>query len=351
MGFFRNPEIKRSFILYIFLSVAIVLLSFVFDNNSWLFSLAICVIFGLFHFITTYIRYKKLKNLSLDIDKILHGNYELNLKDYAEGELAVLHNEINKMTARLNEQAENLKKDKIYLADSIADISHQIRTPLTSINLIASFLSEENLSDDRRLELTKELFSLLSKIEWLINSLLKISKLDAGTIKFNNEQVNLYSLIKKSALPIEIPLDLKNQKLVINSNKQEAFYGDINWTIEAVENILKNCMEHTDEGGTITVTLLETPIFSEIVISDNGKGIDENDLPNLFKRFYKGKNSSSSSIGIGLALAKMIIISQNGTIKAENNEDKGAKFTIKFYKTTVWKNALTGKIRSKRFLF
>ena len=94
-------------------------------------------------------------------------------------------------------------------------------------------------------------------------------------------------------------------------------------------------MEHTDEGGTITVTLSETPIFSEIIISDNGKGIDENDLPNLFKRFYKGKNSSSSSVGIGLALAKMIIISQNGTIKAENNEDKGAKFTIKFYKTTV----------------
>ena len=110
MGFFRNPEIKRSFILYIFLSVAIVLLSFAFENNSWLFSLAICVIFGLFHFITTYRRYKKLKNLSLDIDKILHGNYELNLKDYAEGELAVLHNEINKMTARLNEQSISVQK-------------------------------------------------------------------------------------------------------------------------------------------------------------------------------------------------------------------------------------------------
>lgn len=335
MGFFRNPEIKRSIIFYVLLSFLIVLLSFAVDKKYCLISLVICLIFGVFHFVTTYKRYKILKNLSLDIDKILHGNQELNLKDYAEGELAILHNEISKMTARLNEQAESLKQDKIYLADSIADISHQIRTPLTSINLIASFLSEENLSDERRLELTKELFSLLSKIEWLINSLLKISKLDAGTIKFKNEKVNLYNLIKKSTLPIEIPLDLKNQKVIINSNKQEVFYGDINWTSEAVENILKNCMEHTEEGGIITVTLSETPIASEIIISDNGKGIDEIDLPNLFKRFYKGKNSSSNSVGIGLALAKMIITSQNGTIKAENNEDKGAKFTIKFYKTTV----------------
>ena len=165
--------------------------------------------------------------------------------------------------------------------------------------------------------------------------MLKISKLDAGTIKFSNERINLFKLIKKSAEPIEIPLDLRNQSLVINSDKNESFYGDLNWTVEAVENILKNCMEHTEEGGTITVNLSETPIFSEIVISDNGKGIDKEDLPNLFKRFYKGKNSSSSSVGIGLALAKMIVVSQNGVIKAENNKDKGARFIIRFYKTTV----------------
>ena len=335
MGFFRNPEIKKALIVYIIVFAMIVSVSFYFGLKTVLFSVAVCLIYMLLHFFITYKRYKSINELSYEIDKILHGSESLDLQKYSEGELSVLHNEIHKMTVRLNEQAENLKKDKIYLADSIADISHQIRTPLTSMNLIATFLSEENLDDDRRITLTKELFSLLSKIDWLINSLLKISKLDAGTIKFSNERINLFKLIKKSAEPIEIPLDLRNQSLVINSDKNESFYGDLNWTVEAVENILKNCMEHTEEGGTITVNLSETPIFSEIVISDNGKGIDKEDLPNLFKRFYKGKNSSSSSVGIGLALAKMIVVSQNGVIKAENNKDKGARFIIRFYKTTV----------------
>ena len=335
MGFFRNPEIKKSLLVYIILSIAVVAVSFAFGIGYACFSVLICLIFIFAHFYTTYKRYKDIKELSYEIDKILHGSENFNLNKYSEGELSILHNEINKMTVRLNEQAETLKKDKIYLADSIADISHQIRTPLTSMNLIVIFLSEENLDDDRRISLTKELFSLLSKIEWLINSLLKISKIDAGAINFNKEKINLFELIKSSTKAIEIPLDLRNQSLVINSDKNEFFCGDYNWTVEAVENILKNCMEHTEEGGTITVDLSETTIFSEIVISDDGKGIAKEDLPNIFKRFYKGKNSSSSSVGIGLALAKMIVVAQNGTIKAENNKDKGARFTIRFYKTTV----------------
>lgn len=335
MGFFRNPEIKKSLLVYIVLSIAVVAVSFAFGIGYACFSALICLIFIFAHFYTTYKRYKSIKELSYEIDKILHGSENFNLNKYSEGELSILHNEINKMTVRLNEQAETLKKDKIYLADSIADISHQIRTPLTSMNLIVSFLSEENLDDDRRISLTKELFSLLSKIEWLINSLLKISKIDAGAINFNKEKINLFELIKSSTKAIEIPLDLRNQSLVINSDKNEFFFGDFNWTVEAVENILKNCMEHTEEGGTITVDLSETTIFSEIVISDDGKGIAKEDLPNIFKRFYKGKNSSSSSVGIGLALAKMIVLAQNGTIKAENNKDNGARFTIRFYKTTV----------------
>lgn len=335
MNFFRNSEIKRRLWLFLFLTVAIVALSYLINREYAIFSLIICIIFLIFHFAITYRQYGKLRDLSLEIDKILNGNKSTDLQKYSEGELSVLYSDIRKMTLKLENQAEILRKEKNYLADSIADISHQIRTPLTSINIVTSFLAEENLSDNRRTELTRELFALLKNIEWLINSLLKISKLDAGTIKFDNEKINLFNLVKKSAESIAIPMDLKSQKLIINSNKKEYFFGDFNWTVEAVENILKNCMEATPDSGTVTVNLQETPIFSEIVITDNGKGIDEKDLPNLFKRFYKGKSSSSSSIGIGLALAKMIIVSQNGAIKAENNKDKGAKFTIRFYKTTI----------------
>lgn len=239
------------------------------------------------------------------------------------------------MTVRLREQAEALKKDKIFLADSIADISHQIRTPLTSINLIANFLADEELSDERRLSLVKDLFQLLSRIDWLISTLLKISKLDAGTVKFAKDTVKVSELIQKAAKPLAIPMDLRNQQLIIKANGDEQFEGDLAWTAEAIENILKNCMEHTPDGGTIAIEAKDTPIYTELKITDTGPGIDPEDLPHLFERFYKGKNSSSGNVGIGLALARMIITSQNGTIKAENGKGGGAEFTVRFYKCTV----------------
>ena len=144
------------------------------------------------------------------------------------------------MTVRLREQAEALKKDKIFLADSIADISHQIRTPLTSINLIANFLADEELSDERRLSLVKDLFQLLSRIDWLISTLLKISKLDAGTVKFAKDTVKVSELIQKAAKPLAIPMDLRNQQLIIKANGDELFEGDLAWTAEAIVNILIN---------------------------------------------------------------------------------------------------------------
>ena len=273
--------------------------------------------------------------MSYEIDKILHNNSEFDLNRFAEGELAILHSEIYKMTVRLREQTEALKRDKIFLADSIADISHQIRTPLTSINLIANFLADEELSDERRLSLVKDLFQLLSRIDWLISTLLKISKLDAGTVRFAKDTVKVSELIQKAVKPLAIPMDLRNQQLIVKANGDEQFEGDLAWTAEAIENILKNCMEHTPNGGTITIKVKDTPIYTELLITDTGPGIDPEDLPHLFERFYKGKNSSTGNVGIGLALARMIITSQNGTIKAENGKNGGAVFTLRFYKCTI----------------
>lgn len=294
-----------------------------------------CLIFDLAHFISTFKRYKHIAELSHEIDKILHDSSKFDLNHFAEGELSILHSEIYKMTVRLREQADALKKDKTYLADSIADISHQIRTPLTSINLIANFLTDEDLSDERRISLAKDLLRLLSRIDWLISTLLKISKLDAGTVKFAKNPVKVTGLIRKAAEPLAIPMDLRNQKLVVKAKGNEHFIGDLPWTAEAVENVLKNCMEHTPHGGTITIEVKETPIYTELVITDTGTGIAPEDLPHLFERFYKGKNSKNNNVGIGLALSRMIVAAQNGTIKVENCKNGGACFTMRFYKCTV----------------
>ena len=198
-----------------------------------------------------------------------------------------------------------------------------------------NFLADEELPDARRLSLVKDLLHLLSHIDWLISTLLKISKLDAGTVEFAKDRVQISELIRKAAKPLAIPMELRNQQLVVKAEGNEHFEGDLAWTAEAIENILKNCMEHTPNGGTLTIEAKETPIYTELVITDTGTGIAPEDLPHLFERFYKGKNSSNSNVGIGLALSRMIIAAQNGTIKAENRKNGGALFIVRFYKCTV----------------
>lgn len=333
MKLFRNPEILKSLGILGVLSVLAVGAAFMVDSSFGLFTLGLCLVFALFYVVTTYRRYQKIAELSADIDRLLHQDIPIKLDAYAEGELAILQSEVQKMTVRLREQQQSLREDKIYLADSIADISHQIRTPLTSINLLVSFLAEPNLSESRKTQLLHELGSLLGRIDWLIVSLLKISKLDAGTVQFKTEKTALADLIKSSAEPLLVPMELKEQTLTVKAEGD--FYGDRLWTQEAVTNIVKNCMEHTPMGGEISVTAQDNALFTEIIIRDNGCGIGKEDLPHIFQRFYKGKNSGGNSFGIGLALARTIVTSQNGTLKAENNPDGGAKFTIRFYKGTV----------------
>ncbi len=329
----RNKEVSKSLVLQIIISLAAVILSFLWEIRFGIFTLVLCICFISVYLLTMHSRYRRIAELSNDIDRILHGENHVSLEKYSEGELGILRSEIHKMTVRLREQSNNLKKDKIYLVDSIADISHQLRTPLTSINLLVSLISENDITPEKRLKLTHELYELLSRVDWLITTLLKISKLDAGTVVFKKEEISLAELVSKSVSPLLIPVELRSQKLEIKSDG--SFFGDVLWTCEAIGNIVKNCMEHTDDGGEIKITASENALYCEIIIADNGKGILAEDLPHIFERFYKGKNSDDKSFGIGLNLARMIVTSQNGTIKAENGEEKGAVFTIRFYKGTV----------------
>ena len=329
----KNKEVRRTLILQLIVAVASVIISNFIDERAGIIALIFSALLILIYYISTYKRYKRIASLASDINKVLHGDNSISLENYSEGELAILHSEIYKMTVRLREQQNNLINDKKYLADSIADISHQIRTPLTSINLLVQLLSAPNLTDERRQELTHELYGMLSRIDWLITTLLKISKLDAGTVTFKKEKVSLQTLINKSCSTLLVPIELRGQELVINTNGD--FVGDLSWTCEAIGNIVKNCMEHTQEGGKIEIEACENALYTEITIKDNGTGIAKEDMPHIFERFYKGKDSDDKSFGVGLALSRMIITSQKGTVKAENRNPHGAKFTIRFYKGIV----------------
>lgn len=282
---------------------------------------------------TEFYRYRRLQKMSRDLDDLLIGGKPLPIHEYDEGELSILANQIQKLTLRLMESAEVVKADKALLADSLADISHQLRTPLTAMNLTTTMLRSPDLTDDKRMELTTELRNLLSRTDWLVETLLKLSKLDAGTVKLAKDTVSVPELISRSAAPIAIPMDLRNQQLVVNC-KDECFIGDLIWSAKALGNILKNCMEHTPEGGTITVTAQDNALFTQIEVEDTGPGFDAKDIPHLFERFYKGSNASQNSYGIGLALARTVITAQNGTIQAMNGS-AGARFVIKFYKQTI----------------
>ena len=333
MKLLKNKEVRGALLWQLSVSLIACSLCFLFDLRAGLTAVVHSLLLMLIFCIGTYKRYRRIASLADAINQVLHGDNSIDFDNYSEGELSILHSEIYKMTVRLREQQQKLISDKEYLADSLADISHQIRTPLTSINLLVERLSASGLTDECRHQLTNELYGLLDRIDWLITTLLKISKLDAGTVQFNKETVSLEVLINKSCAPLLIPIELRGQELIIRAEGN--FYGDSAWTSEAVGNIVKNCMEHTPDGGKIEIEAAENALYSEIIIKDNGTGISPEDLPHIFERFYKGKDSDGKSFGIGLALSRMIISGQKGTVKAENRKNTGAMFTLRFYKGTV----------------
>ena len=331
--FHNNRELRYSLTVLALATAVFVIVGFLVSALTGMMIMSVCLITITIFLLTEHYRYRKLQKLSADLDRLLISGTPLPITEYNEGELSILANQIQKITLLLKESAEVVKSDKKYLADSLADISHQLRTPLTAMNLTASMLRNPELSTEKRIELSKELRNLLIRTDWLVETLLKLSKLDAGTVKLLQNPVQVADLIARAAGPLAIPMDLRDHRLVVCC-KDEAFAGDLVWTAEALGNILKNCSEHTPAGGTITITAIETALYTQIEVKDTGPGFDPKDIPHLFERFYKGSNASENSYGIGLALARTVITAQNGTLQAMNGES-GAKFVIKFYKQVI----------------
>jgi len=272
--------------------------------------------------------------LSVYLRRIDAGDYSLDVRDNGEGSFSLLKNDLYKVTVRLREQAELLQKDKTALSNLIADISHQIKTPLTSLGVLVDVLAEDPPESDRR-AFVDRLRTQLGRIQWLTGALLKLARLDAGTAAFKSEPVDVRRLIERALEPLHIPLEIKNQRLEIHGDDDASFTGDLNWSAEALTNVVKNCVEHTPEGGKIEITYSANALYTEIIVSDDGEGIASSDLPNIFSRFYRGANAAEKSVGIGLALAKAIFTAQGGDISVRSQRGAGTSFTIRVFRGVV----------------
>lgn len=335
-SFFRNKELKIDLIIILVFSIFGTIIGFLLDKRCGILMLILSLLYFLLFFISNYRRYRKLARLARDIDQMLHHQTPIPFDRYQEGELSILENELSKMTLRLTEQAESLMKDKSYLSDTMADLSHQLRSPLTSLQLVTEMLKDTSVSSDSWRKLITQQQHLLSHMSWLIETMLKMAKMDSDTAHFCKEQVPVKKLLYTVCEPYQIPMELHGQTMSLQLPEEEIFFtGDFNWTQEALQNILKNCTEHISAGGEICIKAQSNLLMTEIILEDNGPGFTKEDLPHLFERFYKGSHSGSQSVGIGLALSRMIISAQNGTIKAENRPHGGARFIVCFYHDTT----------------
>lgn len=332
----RNEEIWKACVTYGVLGIVLTVLLYTQAGMvAAVLGIMSCLLYGMLYLYFTGKRYRGLENLAAELDEVLHGNASNIMDDCREGELAILHSELEKLLLRMREQSEQLQGEKVLLADALADISHQIKTPLTSIHLLLERLNEADLDSEKRREALWELGSFVRRIDWLIYALLKISRLDADTIQFQKKKIVVRDLVEKAVEPLAVSMDIRGIAWKSNIPQEVSFYGDPEWSGEAIVNILKNCMEYTPKQGVITVSAEENALYTRIWIHDTGPDIPAEDLPHLFERFYRGRQSHSSGIGIGLSLSRKIIHSHNGTIRVSNHSKGGPQFEIRFYKSVI----------------
>ena len=306
-------------------------------RNNVIMNLSIILIFSII-IIIVFVLYNKrqkskIKEITNYIEQINNKNYALDIQDNNEDELSVLKNELYKITVMLKEQAENSAKDKINLKNSLEDISHQLKTPLTSITIMLdNILDSPDMDLQTRNEFIKDIYREIANIKFLVQNLLILSKFDANTITFNENEEKLEDIIEEAKQNVASICDLKNIQIILEGKEDAKTTCDLKWQVEALTNILKNCAEHSNNNTKINVLYSENNMYSEIVIKDEGSGIDKKDLKHIFERFYKGKNSDKDSIGIGLSLAKTIIEKDNGFITVDSELGKGTTFNIKYRK-------------------
>ena len=297
----------------------------------------------------TRARYRSLARMAAQLDDILHGARDVSFERMREGELAILASELDKMCNRLALANEDLAHEKNALADALADISHQLKTPLTSLALMTSLARRELVADGAHAEQVARLRTmerLEDRVEWLVSSLLKLARIDAGVVSFARARVDGSPPVARAAEPLAVAFDLADVRLIVDASPGAGFEGDLSWTAEALENVLKNCLEHTPAGGEVRVSCAEDALAFRLCVEDTGPGIAAEDLPHVFERFYRGGEKDAraagagsevdpAGVGIGLALARSLVTAQGGTIRAGSAAGGGARFDIVFFKAVV----------------
>lgn len=289
--------------------------------------------FCLVEFLLYRRRERKLKELTLYLLKLQDGAELPPFESFEEGQLGVLQSEIYKMVSLLDEETKKSKRQNHYLADMLSDISHQIKTPLAGITLMTDLLKDPELPEEKREEFVEKIDWQTEKITWLVRNLLTLAQLEADMLKLKKETVSAAELVEAAVGPLNILAELKGVELQTSIPKETTLTCDKAWTAEALSNVIKNCIEHvsTDTGKHVWITAAENNFAVTLTVRDDGPGIPPEELPHIFERFYKGKNSSKNSVGIGLSMARQIFLQQNGTIEAVSDLGKGTSFRIRFY--------------------
>ena len=275
-------------------------------------------------------RKRKIDNLITYIDNIQSKKYLLDVEDNSEDELNSLKNELYKLTVMLKEKADDFKAQREDMYRLLSDISHQLKTPLTSIQILLDNLNEsKNMDEKTRKKFIIEITKKIESMNWLIIALLKLSKLDANAVEFKKEKIDVSNMIENVVENLSIMAEIRDIQVMFDS-KDIYIQADYNWYKEAISNILKNAIEHAKHIVTIKVT--ENKVYTQIEIKDDGDGINKKDMKHIFDRFYKSQNSDENSIGIGLSLSKSIIEAQNGHIYVDSKDGEYTKFIIRYIK-------------------
>lgn len=294
--------------------------------------LGICIVIQFIISIVFHrIQQKQMDNLIMYLMKVQDGLALPDLAKNNEGRFGILQSEIYKLVALLSEQSHTATREREYLAEMLSDISHQIKTPLTAITIMTELLENPVLSEEKRTEFIEKIDQQVNRITWLIKNLLTLSQLEADMLKLKREEITVKELLQRACRPFEIMAEVKEIELTATVNEEMKLICDSHWTVEAVSNIVKNCIEHTPSGGKVSISADQNNFETNIQISDNGEGISRESLSHIFERFYKGDNSSTDSVGIGLAMSKQIIMQQNGSIHVASELEKGTTFFIKMY--------------------
>lgn len=290
-----------------------------------------------------YLRRRKKDIFQLQdyMDKISRGNYELEINDNSEDELSSLKNSLYKIMVYMKEQADSARIKKVMLAQSVSDISHQLKTPLTSTQVLLDNLNDNpDMDYSTRKKFIYEALNQVNGMSWMIVSMLKLSRIDAGVVEFNNENISINKIIEDAVGNLEVIAEIKNvniEKNIDNRNEDELnksdiyIKGDYNWNREALQNIIKNAIEHSNDKGTVKINITDNDVYTAVYIANRGEKLSDKQQKQIFERYYSEAKYEDNSMGIGLPLAKAVIEKQGGYISVES-DDEETVFIVKYIK-------------------